>query len=183
MLPKGPLMIEHRLIERMIALLAGELEDINKNAMVDVLFIDKVVDFFKVYADHCHHGKEEDILFSSLFNKELSREHKETVDSLIAGHVFGRELIEELTRAKEAYAQGENSALANIKNVIGELASFYPARIETEDKHFFLPVMEYFSDKEKDDMFAEFREFDRKLIHERYDKILSGLEAQALPKT
>jgi len=182
MLPIGPLMIEHRLIERMIVLLAGELEDINKNAMVDVLFIDEVIDFFKVYADRCHHGKEEDILFSSLFKKKLSREHKEAVDSLIAGHVFGRKLIEELARAKEAYAKGENSALANIKNVISELSSFYPAHIDTEDKHFFLPVMGYFSDKEKDDMLAEFREFDSKLIHERYDKILSGLEAQALSK-
>jgi hemerythrin-like domain-containing protein len=53
---------------------------------------------------------------------------------------------------------------------------FYPKHIEKEDKHFFIPCMDYFSQKEKDKMFEESWEFDRKLFHEKYTKIVEALE-------
>ena len=76
MLPIAPLMIEHRLIERMIRLLDQENTRIRENigvlpefAFVNAKFIDAAVDFIKTYADQVHHGKEEDILFTALLEK------------------------------------------------------------------------------------------------------------------
>ncbi len=43
------------------------------------------------------------------------------------------------------------------------LVEFYPRHIDKEDKHFFLPVMEYFSREEKDALLARMDEFDRGL--------------------
>ncbi|MFX0049145.1 MAG: hemerythrin domain-containing protein, partial [Candidatus Hermodarchaeota archaeon] len=63
MLPIGPLMAEHRIIEKMIALMQKEIEKIKKFNKVNPLFIDTAVDFIRMYADRTHHGKEEDILF------------------------------------------------------------------------------------------------------------------------
>jgi hemerythrin-like domain-containing protein len=64
------LMIEHRLIERMITLINQKLNQIETTNQVDPLFIDTIVDFIKIYADRTHHGKEEDILFRKLSDKE-----------------------------------------------------------------------------------------------------------------
>ena len=71
-------MIEHRLIERMMTLMARELTRIKDNAavepefaFVDPVFIDTAVDFIRTYADRCHHGKEEDLLFEALAAKEI----------------------------------------------------------------------------------------------------------------
>ncbi|MFX1339996.1 MAG: hemerythrin domain-containing protein, partial [Promethearchaeota archaeon] len=72
MLPIGPLMIEHRLIERLINVLQVELENIEQSNEVNPFFIDLSVDFIITYADQTHHGKEEDILFRELKNKEIS---------------------------------------------------------------------------------------------------------------
>ena len=72
MMPIGPLMIEHRLIERMIALLKKESARIRSTGQVNVEFILSAVDFIRTYADHCHHGKEENILFRDLKKKKLS---------------------------------------------------------------------------------------------------------------
>ena len=47
---RGPLMIEHRLIERMITLIKQKLNQIESTNQVDPLFIDTVVDFIKFYA-------------------------------------------------------------------------------------------------------------------------------------
>ncbi|KPJ59665.1 MAG: cation-binding protein, partial [Latescibacteria bacterium DG_63] len=42
---RGPLMIEHRLIERMISVIERVLPQIESNQNVDVLFVDTAVDF------------------------------------------------------------------------------------------------------------------------------------------
>ena len=57
-----------------------------------------------------------------------------------------------------------------------QLCELYPKHIEKEDKNFFLPVMDYFSEKEKEEMLAKFFEFDRKLIHEQYKNVVRRYE-------
>jgi hemerythrin-like domain-containing protein len=176
MMPIGPLMIEHRLIERMVKVIRGELQKISEENEVDVLFIDTAVDFFRTYADRCHHGKEEDILFRDLDKKPLSTEHKKTMQELIQEHVYARKTVGRLVEAKEKYIQHDNNALEDIVAIISELVEFYPKHIEKEDKHFFIPVMKYFTKQEQDDMLQEFWEFDRKLIHEKYKAVVERLE-------
>ena len=63
---RGPLMIEHRLIERMISIIKDALIQIESTQEVDPVFVDTAVDFIRTYADRTHHGKEEDILFRDL---------------------------------------------------------------------------------------------------------------------
>jgi hypothetical protein len=48
-----------------------------------------------------------------------------------------------------------------------------------EDKSFFYPSLEYFSKEEQDQMLQEFWEFDRKLIHEKYQKIVDDIKNSA----
>ena len=80
-MPVGPLMIEHRLIERMIALIEKELQSIEASEKVNLPFTDSAIDFIKTYADRTHHGKEEDILFKNLEEKTISGDHKKSCRS------------------------------------------------------------------------------------------------------
>ncbi|WXG44085.1 MAG: hemerythrin domain-containing protein [Promethearchaeati archaeon SRVP18_Atabeyarchaeia-1] len=178
MKPIGPLMIEHRLIERMIAIVKEELNKIERGKKADPIFIDTYVDFARTYADRCHHGKEEDILFRDLAKKKLSPGHKKTVDELVEEHVYARKTVGELVAAKDKYVQGNSNALKEITAKLGALAEFYPKHIEKEDKHFFFPILDYFTKQEQDAMLQEFWEFDRKLIHEKYQKIVERFETK-----
>lgn len=178
MKPIGPLMIEHRLIERMIAIVKEELNKIERGKKADPIFIDTYVDFARTYADRCHHGKEEDILFRDLAKKKLSPGHKKTVDELVEEHVYARKTVGELVAAKDKYVQGNSNALKEITAKLGALAQFYPKHIEKEDKHFFFPILDYFTKQEQDAMLQEFWEFDRKLIHEKYQKIVERFETK-----
>jgi len=58
------------------------------------------------------------------------------------------------------------------------LVKFYPIHIEKEDKHFFIPCMDYFNGEEKDAMLKEMREFDRNMIHEKYTRVVEEHEKQ-----
>jgi hemerythrin-like domain-containing protein len=179
MMPIGPLMIEHRLIERMIGVMEKEAARIENEKSADPLFIETVVDFIRTYADRCHHGKEEDILFRELRKKNLSAEHRRVMEELISEHVWGRETTKNLSLAGGRYAGGDRAALSEITRFMRELAGFYPTHIKKEDKSFFLPVMGYFSQEEKDAMLEEELEFDRTLIHERYREVYQNMAAKA----
>ncbi len=173
---RAPLMIEHRLIERMIVIIKLILVQIEKEQKVDPIFVDITVDFIRIYADRTHHGKEEDILFKDLEEKELSKEDNQLMNELIEEHVFGRKTTRKLVEANTCYRNGDESTLAEIASHLSSLADFYPKHIEKEDKVFFPATRKYFSEQEDQAMLDEFWEFDRKMIHEKYTSVVESLE-------
>jgi hemerythrin-like domain-containing protein len=177
MKPIGPLMREHRLIERLIRRLEQESGRLKKGDPVRPGFVEAAVDFFRTYADRTHHGKEEDILFKALAQKKLSPELKKIMDELVVEHILARKLVGQLSDAGKAYQPGNARSLNDVQKLLGELTNLYPGHIEKEDKHFFYPVMEYFTREEQDAMLRDFWEFDRNMIHEKYTKVVEGLES------
>jgi hemerythrin-like domain-containing protein len=173
---RGPLMIEHRLIERMLALIRRKLSEIKVSNAVDPLFIDIAVDFIRTYADRTHHGKEEDILFKGLETRKLLDADRRVMNELVEEHVFGRKTTRELVEANTRYRNGDASALGVIAGKLETLADFYPRHIEKEDKVFFPAARTYFTEEEDQAMLAKFWEFDQNMIHEKYKAVVSTLE-------
>jgi len=173
---RGPLMIEHRLIERMISLIKDALVQIESTHKVDPVFVDTAVDFIRTYTDRTHHGKEEDILFRDLSKLPLSVEDQRVMTELIEEHVFGRQTTKALVEANTRYRNGDASALREIVSRLRTLVDFYPKHIAKEDKVFFPASRAYFTVEEDQAMLAEFWEFDRKMIHEKYKALVEKLE-------
>lgn len=178
MLPIGPLMIEHRLIERMIRIIKELLEIIQAEKKEDPAQVERIIHFVRAYADRCHHGKEEEILFRELGRKAISPEHKRMIDELIEDHKLGRRITTSLVEANRRYLKGDTAALSDIAAGLRSLIEFYPQHIEKEDRHFFIPVMGYFSPEEKEAMIREGYESDSRLLHEEYADLVKTLEAE-----
>lgn len=172
---RGPLMVEHRLIERMIDLIRSALEQIKSENKIDPVFVDTTVDFIRMYAYRTHHGKEEDILFRNLEKKNISDEDRQVMNELIEEHVFGRRTTKVLVDANNRYRNGNASAIVDIAGRLKTLVEFYPKHIEKEDKVFFPASRAYFTDEEDQAMLSDFWEFDRKMIHEKYKSVVSEL--------
>ena len=181
MKPIGPLMIEHRLIERMVSLLSQALETMKKRNKVNTVFIGTGVEFFMTYADRTHHGKEEEIFFRDLSMKELPAEDRKMMERLIQEHIWARQAIMKLAAANTRFARGDRDALKDMTYELEKLVTFYPIHIEKEDKEFFLPVMKYFSVQEQNAMLDEFRKFDQSMIHEKYKKMVEEEEKTQQP--
>lgn len=176
MQPRGPLMIEHRLIERMLAHFRKELDRISTNGRTDPVFIDTAVDFFRTYGDRTHHGKEELILFRELGRKRMSDPDKTIMEELISEHATGRVVTAALVDANIRYRAGDDLALNVITEKLQFLADFYPKHIEKEDKVFFPSMMKYLPESEQKSMLEEFWEFDRNIIHEKYRLVVESLD-------
>jgi hemerythrin-like domain-containing protein len=178
MLPIGPLMIEHRLIERMIKVMKHKVRQAEEQRKIDPRFIETSTDFIRAYADRCHHGKEEDILFRDLKKKKLTAAHQIAMEELLEDHKRGRQVTGRLVEANSRYMKGDGGALSEILECIRILIGFYPKHIEKEDKYFFLPIMEYFSKEEKQAMLMEGYQFDADLLHREYQKIVEAEETE-----
>jgi hemerythrin-like domain-containing protein len=76
MLPIAPLMIEHRLMDRMIALLKKEADRMEGEKNIHAEFLDTAIDVINTYIDRCRYGKEEKILLKELDGKRVADEHR-----------------------------------------------------------------------------------------------------------
>ena len=107
---RAPLMIEHRLIERMLALIKKDALRIRETKEINPVFIDNAVDFVRVYADRTHHGKEEDILFRDLAKKEMNNQEERIMGELIQRACSGAEDGRRPGGRKETpFRRGQNS--------------------------------------------------------------------------
>lgn len=179
MLPRGPLMTEHRLIEKMLTIIDKRVSIMQEKNEIDPVFIDSAVDFIRTYADRTHHGKEEDILFRELEKKNISAPDKKIMQDLVDEHQYARKIVREIVDARNNYVHGNVSARTMIIDGLHALISFYPGHIQKEDKIFFPDTEKYFTPAELDKMLDEFWKFDREMIHEKYKNLVEELSAKS----
>ena len=189
MKPYGPLMVEHRLIERFISILKKEAESIKLTGRVHPRIVDSAIVFFREYADNIHHGKEEDMLFAALDGKDISVEHAHILQRLKDEHKAARSLITKLAESEIRYKAGEITEANHIVDFVNEIERLYLAHIRLEDKEFFIPVMQYFSEEEQADLTRRGEEYDSRFDKKKYaslvddfvdnlvDNLVDGLES------
>jgi len=184
MRPIDPLMEEHRRIERMVAIMRRESVHVREVSLVDTVFVDALVDYFRSYTDRTHHGKEEGMLFRALEGKLLSAEDRATLERLIDDHRWARHTVVELDEAKGAYLDGKYLALHTILEKLDALTAFFPAHFQLEDQAFFPASMGYLTLAEEQALLREFWEWDRNMIHEKYQSVVDELERRlaAMPE-
>jgi hemerythrin-like domain-containing protein len=178
MQPIAPLMIEHRLVDRMIVVIDTERARMDRDKTVDPAFVDTIIDFIITYVDKTHHAKEEKLLFTAVATKNITAEQKNIMDELIREHRTAITIVDRLTDAKNRYQKGEQTAIQDINTALGEITTLYRKHVITEDKHFFLPVMKYFSKEEKDAMLQQMWDYDRTMIHVKYRDVIKNLETK-----
>lgn len=176
MKPIGILMIEHRLIEKVLTLVSKEIEHIDQRLAADASFLKSVIDFIQTYADRIHHGKEEDILFAQLKTKAMNAHDTAVMKELDEEHKDSRRTVAELIQAADGYAKGDRAQLDVIKEKLTFITGFYPVHIAKEDKDFFLSTQRYFTPDELDNMLEEFYAFDRPMDKEKYNKLYETLK-------
>jgi len=176
MQPIGILMKEHRIIERMLVRVeeAYNIAKLTGNISTDFLMTE--IDFFQTFADKNHHAKEEDILFRALGQKRMQIEHRRIMSTLLEDHKITRSIVRALGAAREKYLRGSKGAMVELLAAMERLLAIYPKHIETEDKHFFYPSMEYFNEMEKEEMLEQFSEYNKSIDYEKYVQIAEHLQ-------
>lgn len=104
---------DHRVIERMLKVLATAADRLEKGQEVDISVFDRGLDFVRQFADYTHHGKEEDILFNAVEAAGIPK-HGGPVGVMLEEHDEGRKGVEKWAQGLEKYKAGDKSAAAQI---------------------------------------------------------------------
>jgi hemerythrin-like domain-containing protein len=94
------LMDEHRVIEQVLFCLEKLADHCEAGEKLDSTSVLEALDFFRHFADGCHHGKEEDHLFPLLEARGLERQGGPT-SVMRQEHEEGRRLLTAMARAVE----------------------------------------------------------------------------------
>src|SRR4030042_4491910 len=97
------------------------------------------------------------------------------MQELIDEHITARKAVKELVEATKKYTDGDLKSIDTIIEKLTFIISFYPVHIYKEDKVFFPDTEKYFTETELDQMLNDFWEFDKKMIHEKYNKLFESL--------
>lgn len=91
--PSQDLMHEHKAILIALNVIEKMCEDVQKNNNeTGYKDVEEIIGFLKVFADKCHHGKEEDFLFPALEKVGIKNENG-PIGVMLAQHKQGREFI------------------------------------------------------------------------------------------
>lgn len=90
-------MIEHRLIEKLLAVAAEAARDMTEDTF-DPVLMDAIVDFIKTYPDRTHHGKEEGILFRDLSGRQVGGDDLQMMNELTDEHAKARSKVARIVR-------------------------------------------------------------------------------------
>ena len=93
---------EHDAILKMLDGLDQMNKTLPSNPAVAKDTLDGFLEFFRLFADRCHHGKEEDVLFPLLERRGIPRDGG-PIGVMLYEHDHGRELIREMAAAAAEY--------------------------------------------------------------------------------
>ena len=177
MKPTEELMKEHRVIERMLAVVSKAADRLEAGQEVDRDVFVGAVDFLKNFADKCNHGKEEKLLFVKMVERGVSGEVG-PIAVMLREHEDGRahvRMIAELS-AKEIEDRSRPDLVKHLKAHVSLLGQ----HIQKEDKVLYQMANQILTSDDQKDLAKGFQEVEEKVmgpgVHERHHHMIEELE-------
>lgn len=151
---------EHEAILHVFTILDRMLSSTTKSDADNLQFGNELVNFLKIFADKCHHGKEEDLLFKELENKGVPNEGG-PIGAMLQEHKQGREYIALMNKSLES------KDLTNFKNTAIKYRDLLRNHIAKENNVLFMMADRLLDDKKQDELFAKFENHEETVIGHR----------------
>jgi hemerythrin-like domain-containing protein len=179
------LMNEHRLIEKVLGSLAAFADALEKGAAAERKTVAEYADFFRNFADKCHHGKEEDRLFVKMIEHGFPKDAG-PLAVMYADHEHGREDVAALA----AIGAGTGPLTKPERDHVVQLArSFVPHlahHILKEDNILYPMALQAIPGAEVVQLAADFGAFEKSVMgegsHERFHALAKSLLAAYPPR-
>lgn len=176
--PTGILKNEHRVIETVLGCLeklAGAFEYGNEGHYEDA---SDVIYFLRTFADRCHHGKEEDLLFPMMERRGYSPERGPTA-VMRSEHVLGRNAVSGMESALQEMRNGNTGACGGFKQHALSFVSLLREHIRKEDHCLFPMADNALSAEEQKELALAFQRVEKEIPgHEKCTAIAARLAAE-----
>jgi hemerythrin-like domain-containing protein len=176
---------EHDAILKMLDASEEVARQLDRSERVAPETLAGILEFFRVFADQCHHGKEEDLLFPALAAKGMPHQGG-PIGVMEAEHEVGRSLIRQMAEAAHAYEHGEQSSGFIWAKVAREYAEFLRNHIAKENNVLFVMAERMLSPDEQSRLATEFARMEKQKmgagtherLHRKMEQLLNTIQKQ-----
>ncbi len=178
MKPIQDLKTEHEGILLMLDILERMSEKIVAGESVPTDHLEQVLDFLEVFADKCHHGKEEKLLFAAMEEAGVPKEGG-PLAAMFSEHDRGRQFIKEMKNLLRSSEKGEPGFLEVFTTPALQYVNLLRSHIWKENSVLF-PMAEKAISADKLNLIGEqFDRFEKEEIgqgtHEAFHEMLDKL--------
>lgn len=172
---------EHRVIEVVLDALERIAESARKQRKLDLEPAKSALKFIRNFADRCHHGKEEDLLFTKLYERGMPR-GVGPVAVMLDEHEIGRRYVRDMLNALEACERGEVAAVLTFADRASEYVELLRDHIAKEDGVLFPMADAMLRDEDREVLLAAFGRFEiadmGAGVHQEMEGIAASLAAR-----
>lgn len=178
MKPTDVLSNEHRVIEQVLNCLERMVCTAGASGILDGESAVQAVEFFRMFADKCHHGKEEARLFPLMEARGFSRDNGPT-GVMLAEHEMGRHHVGGMAAEIENAARGDAEALHRFSQHAESYIALLREHIQKEDHCLFSMANQVLTPEDQSRLQAEFERVETEEMgegtHEKYLGIANAL--------
>jgi hemerythrin-like domain-containing protein len=172
---------EHDAILRMLDATEQVTRSLAGGARIPAHILSNTIEFFRLFADRCHHGKEEELLFPALEKKGMPRSGG-PIGVMLMEHDSGRALIAEMAEAAKAYESGDKEAGRKWANAATNYARLLRDHIAKENNILFVMAERLLTPTEQEELAVGFDAIEVEKMgegtHERLHRMMDGLLAE-----
>lgn len=178
---------EHRVIEQMLGCLEQIAAEGHRQGRLEAEPAREAIDFFRTFADGCHHGKEESRLFPAMEARGLPRNGGPT-GVMLDEHEIGRAYVRAMQSAIDAAAAGAVEAVESFREHAAAYVALLREHIQKEDHCLFSMADQLLSEEDQANLLAAFDHVESHEMghgtHERYLAIADRLaDRYCVPRT
>ena len=170
---------EHRVIERVLAVLRRAAAKLEAGERVDPLVFERGIDFIRNFADHYHHAKEENALFTTMAAHGIPQ-RQGPIAVMLAEHEQGRAHVRGMAEALEKYRAGDESARSALAEHANGYADLLSAHIYKEDNILYPMGDQVMPANVQEGLLKDFRELEARVLtpaeRQRYLDTVAELE-------
>ncbi len=170
---------EHEGILLMLRILDAVSTKMNTGEKIQTDHLDGMVEFFRVFVDKCHHGKEEDFLFPAMEKAGVTRENG-PIEVMLSEHTMGRSLMARISEAVTQYKSEKESAPDEFCSASAEYIALLTRHIDKENNTLFPMADMRLTPQEDQQLVEAFEQLENDRIgpgkHEEFHDLLNRLE-------
>lgn len=174
------LRMEHdavRLTLKVLERMAQKIE--RQGSLENPQHVDQLLEFFTVFVDKCHHGKEEELLFPAMEQAGVARD-RGPIGVMLREHELGRECVKKMKDAFSRVKAGDPRAGADFALSARDYISLLNQHIDKENNALFLMAERQLSEATLAELSKGFDRIEEQKIgpgrHEAFHKMIDQLE-------
>jgi hemerythrin-like domain-containing protein len=169
---------EHKIILLVLEAAEHEVRLIHDTGKVHADRVEKMLDFFRNFADRCHHAKEENLLFMKMRDKGIPGENG-PIAVMLKEHAEGRKRLKAVSDALPQAREGDASAIGIVKDNLSAYIELLRNHIKKEDNILYPMADQLFTFEDQKSLSDAFDKVEAEEmgagVHEKYHQLAQEL--------